>query len=154
MTGSELILRLDPPPNSVNPHRLDGASSTAHAGNMETVQASQSNSLHPESYVTDHNCGEPSVSLDRLGWPAWETLRPANLIPVTNLTVFTAHSFDFNEFIDFGDEDMEGANDEQTDGMIEPAPTPESLNPDDYSFMPQIQETVGPAWYDSGRVNS
>jgi hypothetical protein len=118
------------------------------------MQASQSNDLHPENYAVDNNCGEPTATLDQLGWPAWETLRPANFIPVTNLTVFTAHSFDFSEFVDFGEEEMEGANDEAPNNMAEPALAAEDLNLEDYLLMPQIEETTGPAWFDSGRANS
>ncbi|KAK4125556.1 hypothetical protein N657DRAFT_678656 [Parathielavia appendiculata] len=148
MTGPELILRLDPPPNSVNPRRLKGGGPSARAENLESLQASLSNGLHQENYEVKDQTTGPSAILDTLRRPSWESLRPVSNIPLANLTVFTARSFEFNfgEFISESDEETEWAT-ERPDNMAQPTAALESLSLEDYLPMPRLEEPPNPVCF-------
>ncbi|KAK4100316.1 hypothetical protein N658DRAFT_487033 [Parathielavia hyrcaniae] len=143
MTGPELILRLDPPPDSINPRRLKGGAPSARAENLDPVQASQSNGLHQANYEVKSQDASSSAILDTLVRPSWGSLRPVSNIPVTDLTVFTARPVDhvdFSEFVHLSDDDKTDRGTGPPDDTVQPAAAPENLDLEDPLPMPGFDE--------------
>jgi hypothetical protein len=92
VSGSELLVRLDPPANTLNPHRLEGGAPPARAGELGGLPKPLSVGLHPANYCIEGRSGKRYSVLDKSDWAGWEALRDASLIPGRTLTVLTANS--------------------------------------------------------------
>jgi hypothetical protein len=92
VSGSELLVRLDPPANTLNPHRLEGGAPPARAGELGGLPKPLSVGLHPANYCIEGRSGKRYSVLDKSDWAGWEALRDASLIPDRTLTVLTANS--------------------------------------------------------------
>ncbi|KAH6855743.1 hypothetical protein B0I37DRAFT_424384 [Chaetomium sp. MPI-CAGE-AT-0009] len=120
-----LLLRLDPPANTVNPLRLRPGAPLVRAKELELVRVPWSAGLHPMNYTIGGKSGRRYSTLDKSDWPDWEALHDAGVIPRSSLAVLTAHSLVPSEVTFLTEEEMEAINAADPVGMLGSATAPD-----------------------------
>ncbi|EAQ87270.1 predicted protein [Chaetomium globosum CBS 148.51] len=119
----ELLLRLDPPADTINPLRLRPGAPLVRAKKLGLARVPRSGGLHPMNYTVGGKSGRRYSTLDKSDWPAWEALYDAGIIPGTSLAVFTAHSLVPSEATFLTEEELEALNAAHpTGGMLGSSP--------------------------------
>ncbi|KAH6632682.1 hypothetical protein F5144DRAFT_593390 [Chaetomium tenue] len=119
----ELLLRLDPPADTINPLRLRPGAPLVRAKKLGLARVPRSGGLHPMNYTVGGKSGRRYSTLDKSDWPAWEALYDAGVIPGTSLAVFTAHSLVPSEVTFLTEEELEALNAAHpTGGMLGSSP--------------------------------
>jgi hypothetical protein len=152
----ELLLRLDPPANTINPLRLRPGAPLVRAKKLGLARVPRSGGLHPMNYTVGGKSGRRYSTLDKSDWPAWEALHDAGVIRGTSLAVFTAHSLVPSEVTFLTAEELEALNAENPTGeMLGSAPAAADLGLDNEANHPLPFAEAAPdqVWYDAGRVD-
>ncbi|KAL1841988.1 hypothetical protein VTJ49DRAFT_6231 [Mycothermus thermophilus] len=113
MDGRELLVRLDPPPETVNPQRVgSGAGPRASpSGGVDTEGLRVlSEGLHPVNYCVMGPSGNRYSVLDESDWPDWEAVRAMGGISNDDLGRFTeaaavpdaVNYLDIDDLLDLG----------------------------------------------------
>ncbi|KAK3293996.1 uncharacterized protein B0H64DRAFT_374839 [Chaetomium fimeti] len=152
LKGGELLLRLDPPANTVNPLRLRPGAPLVRAKKLGLARVPLSDGLHPMNYTIGGKTGRRYSTLDKSDWPDWEALHDAGVIPEGSLAVFTAHSLVPAEITLLTEEELEVINAIHPIGMLGSASAAELGLDYEASDPPFAVLTTAPAWYDAGRA--
>jgi hypothetical protein len=110
MTDAELLVRLDPPADTLNPQRLrSGAPPSVRGHASDRLRVPESGALHPANYVYTAKSGRQYSILDETAWPQWEALYDMGYVTRETLTVATMGSDLNGEEGDVMDVDSPGA---------------------------------------------
>ncbi|KAK4237101.1 hypothetical protein C8A03DRAFT_16303, partial [Achaetomium macrosporum] len=152
MTDAELLVRLDPPANTLNPQRLrSGAPPHTRDRTCGPLRMPTPGSLHPANFVYKAKSGRRYSALDKSDWPEWEALHDAGIILSAALTVATIRSEVPDEVDFFSQEDVESMDDQLPEDFLgsDPAPLQQYLE----ALGPSLPADHQPAPVDNGEPN-
>lgn len=91
MVRDELFVRMDPPPNTINPERFKHGGRVRPGWHWSRLPPALSKGLHPENYVTVAKSGRRFSVLDTRPWAERQALEDLGMAVDTDLIVATAH---------------------------------------------------------------
>lgn len=138
--GRELLVRLDPPAHTLNPHRLEAGAPPVRAEKLEGLLKPLSKGLHPANYCVEGNSGKRYSVLDKSDWPGLEALRDASVIPRRTLTVLTANSVVPDSVLFLDREQLAAAAAEDATAAEEQPPAAQQASPAAAAQAPAASE--------------